>query len=349
MSDEWGEIGKGGIFNRLMWPIKVATGQTATEIGQGIANTYTGNRDQDNLEKTWEREDTAVQRKMADMKQAGVNPMAAFLGGGGGGAQAGMAASTQGRQSAAEHSMSIMQFDKQMSILDAQAKQLNSIATLNDARAKTEVTNQDLNTQMHSFRNTWNAEALRKINGEIDRIGIQNYRDGLQSIGDMQGITRNDIAIVRDLIAVEADRIGITGARLELIARKIAIETGQTELKGLRHDIALAQDKGWPVGNWNTTQILADAIKDGLDKFTGMWNIPSVDDIHDKVMEVGQEGLDILAGDMGDEDSRVKQIISNIIGYVPAVAIIRAIRNRVRENRERDITENERGEPYGGM
>lgn len=52
-------------------------------------------------EITRQREDTAIQRKMADMKAAGVNPMAAFFGGMGQGAQASQPPAHAGGQEAA--------------------------------------------------------------------------------------------------------------------------------------------------------------------------------------------------------------------------------------------------------
>jgi hypothetical protein len=102
-------------------------------IAQGFLNNYTGNRDQANLDITREREDSAIQRQVADAEAAGINPMA--LVGSGMGAPTSGAPNTQGRQDPVKAAMSIAQFDKQMAIMDAQANSLNAAADKSRADA----------------------------------------------------------------------------------------------------------------------------------------------------------------------------------------------------------------------
>lgn len=104
----------------------------------GLLNQYTGWQDQANLETTWAREDTAMQRAVADYQAAGLNPILAAEGGKF--APTSTAPSTQGRQDPIKAAMSIAQFDKQLALMDAQigvasaqANNIHSSTQLNHA------------------------------------------------------------------------------------------------------------------------------------------------------------------------------------------------------------------------
>lgn len=95
-------------------------------VGQagGLLNNFTGWREQANLEETWTREDTAIQRMTADAEAAGINPMA--LVGSGMGAPTSSPGDTQGNQDAVAAAASLAQFDKRLEMMDAQINQINA-------------------------------------------------------------------------------------------------------------------------------------------------------------------------------------------------------------------------------
>ena len=229
--------------------------------------------------------------------------------------------------------LSIAQFDKQLKTMDAQINQLNSVANLNQAKADTEKTVQGLNVQQHDFLKEYNEERLRLIDQQIAQIGYANYNAWLQGQLHQRNITRADIAIIRDGLAARLDRLGIRQRRQDLIAGRVAIGLGRAQIQELRHNLQVATQKGWPVGSWNNLQVMADAIRDGMTRIGNMWNVPTPEFILDKLQQLGNEAIDVLTGTDDPNDSRVKQIFQDVVGYIPPVAVIRWILNRIKKGR----------------
>jgi hypothetical protein len=152
-------------------------GTVGQSIG-GLLNNYTGNRDQANLEEQWNREDTAMQRQVADAEAAGFNPMQLA---GTTGAPTSTASSTQGRSDPVKAALTIAQFDKQLALMDSQIRNVDSSSKLNEAKAqeaaastgKTEAETQRLTTTFSDF--------VRQASSMADESASRARSAGLQS------------------------------------------------------------------------------------------------------------------------------------------------------------------------
>jgi hypothetical protein len=142
---------------------------------QGAANKFTGNRDQYNWERSFldqqsendiarSREDTAIERRVADMEAAGLNPMMLASGQMGPAASSrGSAAPARGSQGSAsgiQLAMAIAQLEKDLSLKDSQKALLDAQA---DATRGGETRAEDLHEYSVTFASLKNAELTDKV------------------------------------------------------------------------------------------------------------------------------------------------------------------------------------------
>lgn len=219
-----------------------------SDIGEGIENNYTGNRDQENWqeehglaqdqfdyqkelnEKIMEREDTAIQRKVADMEAAGINPMAMFMGGGGSGASAaplrvggsrggGSRTRGSGQLSAV---VSLAQMDSQIALQKAHADLMNAQA----GKVRQETTLAPGYFELESQRI---AAAVREADSRILRNGEERElahvrRWMTESEIDLNEARRAESEARRVLLAAETE---LTGVEADAARARILVMTAQ--------------------------------------------------------------------------------------------------------------------------
>lgn len=309
----------------------------------GLLNQYTGHQDQQNLETTWHREDTAIQRQIADAEAAGINPMALFPGSPG--APTSSSGSTQPRASALAESMNLAQFDKRLELMDAQINNINTGSDLNLAKVDSERAGADKTNQEINFLSEYNPERLRQIAANIKNTEIRSQTEELRQELLKHNITQAEIDVLRAILGKRLDALKISQAEQNLILMGIAEETGRQEILQMKHNLGIAEDLEMPVGQWDKfkdiARILAGAIE-GLGENIRD-RLPNLEVITERISEGGQTGIDTLVGDLPDDAPRVQEVISKILGFVPGIAVIRAIREAIKKRQGNESVEEESG------
>ena len=303
----------------------------------GFLNNYTGHRDQANLQETWNREDTAIQRMVQDAETAGINPMA--LVGPGMGAPTSTPGSTQGRQSAVQDATHLAQFDKQLKLMDANINRINQAAKLDEKRGDQVDADIAVTNQLHEFRELYNDAQLKDLLSQIRNRDARTHGVWLNQELTRRNIEKTDLQIIREALGADLDALKIEGAELELLLKEIAIRTGEQNLKVIKHDLKYAQDNDLPVGSYNMYKDLANAISEWAAKFGDTWGINSLADprdLVDAIQEAPETVGRILSGDIDENDPAVVQALEDLVGETLPAKAIRGLVDWIKQRRSRN-------------
>lgn len=178
---------------------------------------------------TAQREDTEIQRRMADMKAAGINPMMAAGSGGVSSSSSGQSAPGSAPLGASlSDLMQLSLLDKQSKLLDEQIKNVGSQTTKNLAEV------------LHIKEDTQRIKEYEKVLRETSvKLGIENYvSDVLKGVRIEQErlniiLTDEQINQVHNFAQEAAKRIEFIAEQMESEDAKQALMSAQTALVNL--------------------------------------------------------------------------------------------------------------------
>jgi len=236
-----------------MWQAMAALGSAMSGLGT-VANVgmqFAQNRWQKNMqEEAWDREDEAVQRRVADLKAAGLSPVLA----------AGNAASstnpisimapqidtrpfedaTQKFTAAAQAELALQQQKAQIDQTNAQTaaiKQQQDKTALEMAFMTSNNPLQlDLAQTELDYRRALNPYAIERAVLENKGIGIANANALLDKKLKTIGIKQADQALINAQVDEQSKRLGLTQQEKDIAAKQIAIDMATQNLDNLRWD-----------------------------------------------------------------------------------------------------------------
>ena len=231
-------------------------GAVANYLGQKKANEYNKSMQ----EKAWEREDTAVQRRKADLIAAGLSPVLA----------AGSAATTMAPirteapqiDTAAIASAGKSVTDSMMQSLAMKQGMENitktqaETAAIDAQRDKSEVEtafmreNNPLTIEgTKNFLAIQNATKSSQINRylqETKGIGIDNANKAADNSLKKLAISNAEVDLIKNKISVNAARMGLTDQMLDIVSKRVAIDLRKNEVENAVFDTDFYHSRGLP-------------------------------------------------------------------------------------------------------
>lgn len=269
-------------------------------FGWGIGSYFLGRRDYERYrEEDWAREDSAIQRRVEDMRAAGLNPILAA----GQPAQAQATASRPPNQELdGSNLIALMTMKKNLEVADAeidlmkaQAEEARSRKPLHETHKELYSSEIDLNEQMHAHRTLMNPETEEQIkivnelksrlgNLEAENMRVKNdllhrqheiekeYDQEMARLRAEGQATQNELNALKvqeqKVISMIAENYGLDMAEAELFLKDLLIEENLI-------NINYASTRGRPVGNTASgiAGIFAWLIDQGMGIATGVSNI----------------------------------------------------------------------------
>lgn len=247
-----------------MWQALAAIGSAMAGVGQ-VANVgmqFAQNRWQKNMqEEAWDREDNAVQRRVADLKAAGLSPVLA----------AGNAASstnpisimapqidtrpiedaTQKFTAAAQAELALQQQKAQIDQTNAQTaaiKQQQDKTALEMAFMTSNNPLQlDLAQTELDYRKALNPNAIERAVLENKGLGIANANALLDQKIKTIGIKQADQDLINAQVDEQSKRLGLTQQEKDIAAKQIAIDLAQNNLDNRLWDTKFYHNLGTPI------------------------------------------------------------------------------------------------------
>lgn len=248
------------------------------------------NWQRESQERTWAREDTAVQRRMADLRAAGMNPLLA----------AGSAAQTSSPVSPAMPNAPSLSPSKQtamrpskapdlgvmmqMLMTQKQIDQSESQAKLNVAQANRQQAEADfISASSPSRIQTLDYEAIvaketasyriEKLRQDIEAVGLDNARRWIDNQIKDVNLDQERIRKVTMQVQQKAEQLGLTRAEQEIISKAILIEVQNTENKQKAHDYTFWEGIGLPSngGLDPASRLLGGTRFDSMRRYRDAW------------------------------------------------------------------------------
>lgn len=235
---------------------------------------------------TAQREDTEMQRRMADMKAAGINPMMAAGAGGVSSSSSGSAAPSAAPAASLSELMQLMLLPMQKKVMQAQANNLNSQAENRDklTPAQIEEINQRIQESIAREHESWKRqeELDYRIQLEISQTILADAQANLANVNaeDLKALRESRIAL-NEARGTEA-RSQATLAYWNALYQKGLINEGMCHkvAEKIAAETRLADKQGKFLDEQATRQAIENSVK------TGHWsdNISQEGTFLDKVL-----------------------------------------------------------------
>lgn len=264
-----------------MDPLTILAGGSALAgIGSSIYNTYQqadANKWQKSAQKTtWAREDTAVQRRVADLKASGLSPVLAA------GSSAGTSAPVKLTPPQSEGlDKGIIAMSAYMDILQkkediAKTEQQTDLILLQQQSEQEKIKlMQDINPLKVQekqiavdYASLANPQKLKQMALDIEKTGIQNTTARIDQDIKRLGVTRAELLNTAQQLSNSLAEVGIKGAKKDLLIKEVTIRIKEQELKTARHNINIYEALGLP-----TNQSMTDLMKGGTVLGNALGNI----------------------------------------------------------------------------
>ncbi|GMO29615.1 MAG: hypothetical protein Ta2B_10600 [Termitinemataceae bacterium] len=238
-------------------------------------------------QETWNREDNSIQRRVADMKSAGLSPVLA--------AGNGAATSQPIKLESQNNQMQYNRSNAQAAYAQAPQLDLGMITQLmlmktqiektevekkaiaqQTQKVEAETKNIDQDTenkkQDYDYREALNPESINKLKADIAQVGQKTVNDKLEA--NLKRFDISTTAIKRETMVINQSRAAesLTETQKDIIAKTIAIQKAENELKygyNTGVDPNLIKSMSGDVGNVFKiteyfTQLLGNQVRKGV-------------------------------------------------------------------------------------
>lgn len=247
---------------------------TVADIGVSAWNTAQQTKNnawqKKSQEITWQREDNAVQRRVADLKAAGLSPTLA----------AGSAASTSAPIQRTAPQMESGQIAKGVETTNNALQLMQQKANIAQTAAQTQLIQLQQNKELASTKNLEIENAYRSSAdpGRLEALSLDNRKRGLDNVSreinnqiDTLGITQAQVDIAKSRLMAESLQLGLTEKDIDIMAKQLAVEQAQVNLNQSSHNYDLYKTLGLPSNqSWDPFTkggaIVGNAVTNLLDK-----------------------------------------------------------------------------------
>lgn len=226
---------------------------------QGAANYFSQKENLDWQKEaqktTWAREDTAVQRRAADLEAAGLSKTLAA----GGAAQSSGPISTtapqfEGVTKAVENSVAALNLMRQKAEISKTYAEADAVKLQGQAALASAQRNFVETSQISQLTPIKVSEAIQ----QVKNLGLDQARKQIENQAAAVGLDHRMVDLVKARIETQvAGKTAMDKAELDLVSKRLAIEIDQTAREKAIYDLGLYKSIGYPT---NTTLGVADKV-----------------------------------------------------------------------------------------